>query len=65
MRLGGLNLVELFEQLACIKFSIVLCPEFLKGRVDALSVGPAEEFCQFAGPVHGLFLDLNGLGFIC
>ncbi len=65
MRLGGLNFVELFEQLACVEFSIVLCPESLNGRVDAFSVGPAEEFCQFAGPVRGLFLDLNGLGFIC
>jgi len=65
MRLGGLNLVELFEQLVCVEFSIVLCPESLNGGVDALSVGPAEEFCQFAGSVHILFLDLNGLGFIC
>jgi hypothetical protein len=65
MRLGGLNLVELFEQLACVEFSIVLCPESLNGRVDALSVGPAKEFCPFTSSVHILFLDLNGLGFIC
>ncbi len=61
MGLCWLDLVEFFEQLACVKFSVVLGPESLNGPVDALSVGPAKQFCQLAGPVHGLLLDLNGL----
>jgi hypothetical protein len=54
------DLVEFLEQLACVKFSVVLGLESLNGPVDALSVGPAKQFCQLAGPVHGLLLDLNG-----
>ncbi len=61
----GLDLVELFEQLAHVEFSIVLRPESLNGCVDALGVGPAEDFCQFACPIHGILLDLDCLGFIC
>jgi hypothetical protein len=53
------DLVELFEQFARVEFSFVFGPESLDGHVDALGVGSAEEFCQFAGPVHGLLLDLE------
>ncbi len=60
MVLRRLNLVELFEQLACVEFSVVFGPESLDGH----GVGPAEEFCQLAGPVHGLLLDLDDFGFV-
>ena len=59
------DLVEFLEQLACIEFPVVLGPESLNGHVDALGVGPAEEFCQFTSPIHGLLLDFDCLGFIC
>ncbi len=48
------DLIEFLEQLACVEFSVVLGPESLNGHMDALGVGPAKEFCQLAGPVHGL-----------
>ncbi len=65
MGLCRLDLVKLFEQLARVKVCIVFGPESLDGHVDALGVGPAEEFHQFAGPVHGLLLDLDCFGFVC
>jgi len=43
------DLVEFLEQLACVKFSVVLGPESLNGPVDALSVVPAKQFCQVVG----------------
>jgi hypothetical protein len=64
MCLRWLNLIKLLEQFACVEFSVVLGPESLYGHVDALGVGPAEEFRQLVGPVHGLLLDLNGFGFV-
>jgi hypothetical protein len=64
MHLGWLDLVEFFEQLACIELSILLCQEPLNGQVDALGVGLTEQFCQFSGPIHGLLLDLDYLRFI-
>jgi len=53
-----------FKQFTFVKLSVVLCPEALNGSVDALSVGPAKEFCQFSIPVHGLHLDFDRFGFI-
>jgi hypothetical protein len=64
MGLHRSDLVELFELLAWVKFSILFGPESLDGHVDAFGVGPAKEFCQFASPVHGLLLDLNCFAFI-
>jgi hypothetical protein len=46
------------------KLPIVLCPEALDGSLDALVVGPSEEFHQFSGPVHGLLPDLDHFRFI-
>jgi hypothetical protein len=60
MGLGWLDLVEFLEQFACVKFSVLFGPESLNGPMDAVGVGPAEQFGQFASPVHGFSLDLNG-----
>jgi hypothetical protein len=64
MGLRWLDLIEFLEQFACVEFSVVFGPESLNGHMDALGVGPTKEFCQLASPVHGLLLDLNGLGFV-
>ncbi len=45
MGLGWLDLVEFFEHLAGIEFSVVLGPESLNRLVDAFGVGPAEQVC--------------------
>jgi hypothetical protein len=60
----GLIWLSSLNKLTCVEFSVVLGPESLNGHVDALGVGPAEYFCQLAGPVHGLFLDLNSFLFV-
>ncbi len=64
MGLCWLYLVEHLEQLACLEFSIVFGPESLYGHVDSIGVGPADEFHQLTGPVHGLLPDLDGFGFV-
>ena len=64
MSLSRPDLIEFLEQFAGVKFHIVLGLESLNGLVDAVGVGPAEQFGQFASPVHGLPLDLNGFRFI-
>ncbi len=64
MGLCWLDLVELLEQLAGIEFSVVFALKSLNCLVDAVGVGPAKQFCQLAGPVHGLPLDLNGFRFV-
>jgi hypothetical protein len=64
MCLSRPDLVKFLEHFAGVEFPVVLGPESLNGSVDAVGVGPAEQFGQFAGPVHGLPLDLNGLQFV-
>ena len=64
MGMDAFDLVEFLEQLAGVKFSVVLGPEPLDRLVDALGVGSAEQVRDFAGPVHGLPLVLNGLRFV-
>ncbi len=56
------DLVELFEQFPRVEFSVVFGLESMNGHVVARGVGSAKEF---AGPVHGIFLDLNRFGFVC
>jgi len=65
MSVGGLDLVQLFEEFAGIKFAIVFCLESLNGLVDAFGVNSAEKLHQFSHPIHGLLLDLYCLGFVC
>ncbi len=65
MCIGWLDLGKLLEKLAGIELSIVLLPQTLDGRVDALGVGSTEKVCLFSSPIHGLFLDLNHLRLIC
>ncbi len=48
-----------------VQLAIVLHPQSLDGRVNALGVGSTEELCKFSGPIHGLLLDLNCFGFVC
>ncbi len=64
MRLSWSDLVEFLEQLASVELSVVHRPEPLNGHVDALGVASTEKFHQFAGPIHGLLLDLDRLGFV-
>ncbi len=63
MGLRRSDLVKFLEQFTCFEFSIVFVLESLDGHVNALSVGSAEEFCQLAGPIHGILLDLDSFGF--
>jgi hypothetical protein len=42
MGLRWSNLIEFFEQFACVEFSVVFGSESLYCHVDALGVGPAE-----------------------
>ncbi len=58
------DLVEFFEQLAGVEFSVVLGPEPLDRLVDALGDGSAEQVRYLAGPVLGLSLNLDGLRFV-
>ncbi len=64
MSLWWFNLVEFLEQFTGVEFSVVLGPEPLDRLVDAFGVGSAEQVCDFAGPVHGLPLDLDGFRFV-
>ncbi len=57
MGLCWFDLVEFLEQLACVKFSVVLGPESLNGLVDAVGVGPSKQLCH--GPWSMVFFWIS------
>jgi hypothetical protein len=58
------ELIKLIQENGGTEFSIISCPESLYGLVDRFLVPIVKEVRDFAGPVHGLDLDLNCFRFI-
>jgi hypothetical protein len=59
-----LELIVLLQKIGGVEFSIVSSPESLHSLVDRFLIPVEEKIFDFAGPVHGLDLDLNSFGFV-